>query len=357
MSRVNWNKIDVGYNAQYMQLNSYLSHCKSVTNIKKKPSPLTKSIETQKFNDLMKKHRGIANTYIAKNYDDRIKKENKHLLGNIQEICYGNYSSKIPKRTLSQAGHKFKSLRSEEMRNMQDRIQLENSYNRSKIMKVGSNLSKESLLHKSDLSLKHGEHQSKYGKNRRHFDTLPKIFRKPAGMESTMREFGEDEMDGTKSIISKNQTTTKFMKNNNSADEEDNVLHSHDFSREQDTKFYEKGSIIVVATHLKGKLESEKCQKIVFMKGNEDEIATYEFLLENRKNFKNNIKKDLIEGLEDIKADIFIIENSEEDPKKIGGISFNIQEASESSNDKYNEIIKSELTHAGIKYGVTILKV
>ena len=51
-------------------------------------------------------------------------------------------------------------------------------------------------------------------------------------MESTMREFGEDEMDGTKSIISKNQTTTKFMKNNNSADEEDNVLHSHDFSRE-----------------------------------------------------------------------------------------------------------------------------
>ena len=93
------------------------------------------------------------------------------------------------------------------------------------------------------------------------------------------------------------------------------------------------------------------------MKGNEDEIATYEFLLENRKNFKNNIKKDLIEGLEDIKADIFIIENSEEDPKKIGGISFNIQEASESSNDKYNEIFKSELTHAGIKYGVTILKV
>ena len=66
-------------------------------------------------------------------------------------------------------------------------------------------------------------------------------------------------------------------------------------------------------------------------------------------------KKKMIEGLEEIKADIFIIEN--EDPKKIGGISFNMTEVPESDNGQYSEIVKSELSYGGMKYGVTVLKV
>lgn len=79
MSQVNWNKVAVGYDSQCMQLNSYLNHCKSVTNIRSKPAPMKKSIETQKYAELMKKSRGIANEYSNKCYDVKIRRENQHL--------------------------------------------------------------------------------------------------------------------------------------------------------------------------------------------------------------------------------------------------------------------------------------
>jgi len=126
----------------------------------------------------MKRHRGIANEYLNKNYDSKIKRENQHLLSNINEIVAGNYSSKVPKRAITLASHKFKSLRADEMRNMNDKIRTENKYYRNKIHSTTSLLNKEKLMQASEKSLRHSEHLSRYGRNMRHFDTLPKIFQK-----------------------------------------------------------------------------------------------------------------------------------------------------------------------------------
>jgi len=247
------------------------------------------------------------------------------------------------------------------MRNMQDKIRDENKYFKGKIHNTTSLLNKQSLMKSSNMSLRHSEHLSRYGRNMRHFDTLPKIFQKSTMTNaSTCRdEINASYMDVTKSNLGISNTRSRLnvAKSNDSIKKEDDLLHSSDLTKEETSKFYDKGSVLVIVTHIKGDIQSEKCIKIVFLKDNDEEISSYEFLLENNKNVKNNIEKNLIEGLDQIKANIFLVESEGEEPKKIGGVSFNMNEIEESDNGQYTEIIKSELSYGGIKYGVNVLRV
>lgn len=247
------------------------------------------------------------------------------------------------------------------MRNMQSKICNENRYFKKKIHSTTSLLNKESLMKSSQMSLKHSDHLSRYGRNMRHFDTLPKIFQKSTMTNVSMTnrdEFNASYSNATKSNLGINNTRSGLnVAKSNDSTKADELIHSNDLTKEETSKFYDKGSILVIVNHIKGDLEKEKCIKIVFLKDNDEEISSYEFLLENNKNVKNNIEKNLIEGLDQIKANIFLVESEGEEPKKIGGVSFNMNEIEESDNGQYTEIIKSELSYGGIKYGVNVLRV